>query len=568
MKLRIVIAFNYIWVLNTNQMQNTKNDSWLKAAVIGSIWASFEIIFGTFLHNLRIPFAGTFLTFFSLVLLIGFSYKWNDRYLFLKAGIICALMRSMMPTSIILGPLIGILVEAVIFQFSLKLFGRTYLAFAVAGVLSMFSAIIHKIVSVLIIYGFDIVKLLENMYFILLKSTHIDLPVKQLFIIVSGIYVLLGIATAYMGVKVGREIVGTKKSLTSTNIDFKAENEYELFNTNNFKFNSLLIIIYFILLVASLVVLDMFYFAYALVFILPLMLFLVYRYGKSLRRLSKPIFWIQLLIIILISVLFWNNKYDGFIVGMNMITRAIVMVSLFTAISVELKNPVVKALMYKKGFSGLYSTIGLASSAVPFLIENIVVSRNAFTNPVKVLKKAIDLSDSLLCSFTGHFNNTNKITIISGETRSGKTTYLKNLLQKLKRDNTSLKIGGIIAHGIDKDGKRLGFEIEDVGTGKKMLLSNNIKEDGNLRVGRFYFKQSGLKFGRDVLLKAIEESDLLIIDEIGPFELRGKGWFDIIELAMQKDNMDMIWVVRKSLLTDVLMLWSHTNVEVIEIKQA
>jgi len=546
-------------------MQKTTNDSWLKAAVIGSIWASFEIIFGTFLHNLRIPFAGTFLTFFSLVLLIGFSYKWNDRYLFLKAGIICALMRSMMPTSIILGPLIGIMVEAVIFQFSLKLFGRTYIAFVFAGVLSMFSAIIHKIVSILIIYGFDIVKLLENMYFVLLKTTHIDLPIQQLFIIVSIIYVLLGLATAYIGVKVGKEIKIAEKKLTATNIDFNSEKEYELFNTNNFRFNSILIFVYFILLIFSLVALEMFAFGYALILIIPFLLFLTYRYGKSLRRLSKPIFWMQLVIIILISILFWNDKYDGFIVGMKMISRAILVVAVFTAISVELKNPVVKALMYKKGFSGLYSTIGLASSAVPFLLENIVVSRKTFTNPVKVLKKAIELSDSLLCSFTGHFSNTSKITIISGETRSGKTTYLKNLLEKLKKEKPNLKIGGIIAHGIDKDGSRLGFEIENVASGMKKMLSNNINEEGNIRVGRFYFKQEGMEFGRKVLENSLENSDLLIIDEIGHFELRGKGWFDVIEAAMLKENLDMIWVVRKSLLEDVLKLWSHSNVDVIEI---
>lgn len=546
-------------------MQKTSNDSWLKAAVIGSIWASFEIIFGTFLHNLRIPFAGTFLTFFSLVLLIGFTYKWNDKYLYLKAGIICALMRSMMPTSIILGPLIGIMIEALIFHFSLRLFGKTYLAFVVAGVLSMFSAIIHKIISILIIYGFDIVKLLENMYFVLLKTTHINLPLQQLFIMVTIIYILLGIATAYIGVKVGRGVELTDMNKSKVNIDFDGEKVYKLFNTNNFKFNSILIFVYLVLLIISLVLLEIYPFGYVLLIIVPLLMFLIYRYGRSLRRLSKPIFWIQLVIIILVSVVFWKDAFEGFIVGMKMISRAILVVTIFTAISVELKNPVVKALMYKKGFSGLYSTIGLASSAVPFLLENIVASRTTFTNPVKVLKRAIDLSDSLLTSFTGHFNMTNKITIISGETRCGKTTYLKELIKKQKSNNPSLKIGGIVAHGIDVEDKRIGFEIEDVSTGEKVLLSNNINNEGDIRVGRFYFKQKGMEFGKKILRKAIGECDLLIIDEIGHFELKGKGWFDEVELAMQKDKLDMIWVVRKSLLEEVLKLWSHSNVDVIEI---
>ncbi len=548
-------------------MREESNNSWLKAAVIGSIWASFEIIFGTFLHNLRIPFAGTFLTFFSLVLLIGFSYKWNDRYLFLKAGIITALMRSMLPTSIILGPLIGILVEAVIFQISVSIFKRTYLAFVIAGILSMFSAILHKVVSILIIYGFDIVKVLENMYFVLLKTTHIDLPLKYLFLLVTVVYTVLGIITAYIGVKTGKQIANRNNISIDKEVYIELEKENKLFNTTSFKYNSILIFIHIIALILSLILLENYSYLYSLVLVIPYLIFIIFRYGNSLRRLSKPVFWIQLLIILLFAILFWNNKTEGFIIGMKMLTRAIMMISVFTTISVELKNPVVKALMYQKGFSGLYTTIGLASSALPFLLKNIVSNRKSFTNPIKVLKKAIELSDSLLHYFTGHIAMKNKLTIISGETRSGKTTYLKNLIQQLSEKEPDLKIGGLIAHGIDKNGERLGFELENILTGQKILLCNNIYQKGDLKIGKYYFKQSGLEFGQQSLKDAIEKANLLIIDEIGPMELKGKGWFNEIESALKKDDLDMIWVVRKSLLDKVLKLWQHSNVEVINISK-
>ncbi|HEB62227.1 MAG TPA: DUF2478 domain-containing protein [Bacteroidetes bacterium] len=258
---------------------------------------------------------------------------------------------------------------------------------------------------------------------------------------------------------------------------------------------------------------------------------------------------------------------EGFIIGMKMLTRAIMMISVFTSISVELKNPVVKALMYQKGFSGLYTTIGLASSALPFLLKNIVSNRKSFTNPIKVLKKAIELSDSLLHYFTGHIAMKNKLTIISGETRSGKTTYLKNLIQQLTEKEPDLKIGGLIAHGIDENGERLGFELENILTGQRILLCDDNNQKGDLKIGKFYFKQSGLEFGQQSLKDAIEKANLLIVDEIGPMELKGKGWFNEIELAFQKDDLDMIWVVRKSLLDKVLKLWQHSNVEVINISK-
>lgn len=37
------------------------SDKWLLAAIIGSIWASIEIIIGSFLHNLRLPMTGIML---------------------------------------------------------------------------------------------------------------------------------------------------------------------------------------------------------------------------------------------------------------------------------------------------------------------------------------------------------------------------------------------------------------------------------------------------------------------------------------------------------------------------
>ncbi|MBT3631717.1 MAG: hypothetical protein HN525_10405, partial [Candidatus Marinimicrobia bacterium] len=49
-------------------------DIWLKAAMLGSLWASIEIILGSFLHNLHIPFSGTFLASVGLILMIN-GYK-------------------------------------------------------------------------------------------------------------------------------------------------------------------------------------------------------------------------------------------------------------------------------------------------------------------------------------------------------------------------------------------------------------------------------------------------------------------------------------------------------------
>jgi len=542
-----------------------QQDTWLKAAVIGSVWASFEIVFGSFFHSLRLPFAGTFLTFSSIVLLIAFSYKWQGKKLYLKAGIIAALMRSLMPTSVILGPLIGILVEAVIFQLALNLFGRNFLAFAFAGTLAMFSAIIHKVISIILIYGWDIVKILENLYYMFLHITHIKLPVNQLFELVAAGYTLLGITAALTGQYVGKKLAS--ETLKTDIVLEKWQEKNDLFNIKHFKYQSKYILLHLVALVLFLVLLEFFPLYYSILPIAVYMAFLFKRYGKSLRRLAKPLFWLQLVIIVLMAVWLWQDKTEGLLVGIKMILRAILVVSAFTAISVELKNPLVKALLYKKGYSQLYATLGMATSAVPFILKNISSDKKTLLNPFKVLQKAIGLADVLLQEFSNQIHQKNKIFIISGDTRSGKTTFLKKVISDLKQKNPDVKIGGIIAHGIDKNGERFGFDIENIATNQKVYLCSQEPVDDALKIGRFYFSREGLNFGQQALAKHLDNLDLLVIDEVGYLELQGKGWFEAIEKAMEQDNLDIIMVVRKRILEQILNLWQNKHFIVIDIKK-
>ncbi len=545
-------------------MTKDNENIWLKAAVIGSIWASFEIVFGSFFHSLRIPFAGTLLTFFSIILLISFSYKWQGKNLFLKAGIIAALMRSLMPTSVILGPLIGIMIEAVLFQISINLFKRNLLAFSIAGILAMFSAIIHKVVSIILIYGFDIVKILKNLYYVFLHTTHLKLPLNDLFIIVVTAYVIVGFLSAIIGNQIGKSINKIDTKIGDNTIKLDVKNN--IFELPDFHYHSKYIIFHLIILVATLFTLEIFPLQYIIIPLSIYMFFLFKRYGKSLRRLAKPLFWLQLVVIVLIAVWLWNDKIEGFIVGIKMIIRAILVVSVFTAISVELKNPLVKSLLYKKGYSQLYATLGLATAAVPFILKNLSVQKKDFLNPFKILKKSIGLSDILLEEFTNFIQKKNKIYIISGETRSGKTTFLKKIIKALKEQNPQVKIGGIIAHGIDKNNERLGFEIEDIYTGKKHQLCTTTQKPDSIKIGRFWFFEEGFRFGRKAIETNINDLDLLVIDEIGYLELKGKGWFSSIEKAMQNQDLDMIWVVRKRILEEVMKQWQHANFEVIKVE--
>ena len=109
------------------------SSKWTKAAVIGSIWAAIEIVLGSFLHNLRVPFSGTMLSMSAVFLLVAFSLHWKERGIIIRAGLIAALMKSISPSAVILGPMVGIIMEAVILETVLLILGRNMLGIIIGA---------------------------------------------------------------------------------------------------------------------------------------------------------------------------------------------------------------------------------------------------------------------------------------------------------------------------------------------------------------------------------------------------------------------------------------------------
>ena len=84
---------------------------WRRAAIYGSLWAASEIVVGSFLHNLRIPFAGSLLAAFGVLVMTAGHRAHPERGLIWRSAVVCALMKSISPSAVILGPMVGIAME-------------------------------------------------------------------------------------------------------------------------------------------------------------------------------------------------------------------------------------------------------------------------------------------------------------------------------------------------------------------------------------------------------------------------------------------------------------------------
>lgn len=548
------------------------SEIWLKAAIVGSLWASFEIIIGSFLHNMRFPFAGTILSFASVGLIIAFLQLWNTRGLVWKAGLIAALLKSMSPSAIILGPMIGIFSEALIIEIFILLFGRNLLGYMVAGAFAVMSALFHKIVSLLVTYGFDLVVIIDQLYKYIIRQVGMTEGNPVLLIsIVMFAYAALGMLGAILGYLGGRKALTYNSNSTP---DITLSKQSSFFKENKEQKTSPWFLLYHIFCIVScLYMLNSLPLEFAFMPSLIYASLVLYWYRGSMRSFRKPSFWIWFMAITLLAAIFWNGlttgelwNTEGLLVGLKMNLRAIVILTGFAAISRELRNPIIRTVLYHHGFANLYHSVGLAFSVLPGIIEALPGVKKLIAKPISSLGMIVRSAADVYPALEKEVADQNPVIILSGQVRQGKTSFLTDLLMLLKEKD--LNIRGFLAKGIHENDQRIGYDLEDVSNGKTCVYIRNKRDFAWFRYGKYYFNPEGEGFGMEILEAAkLAKADLVVIDEIGPVELKGAGWADEVEDLVNNSSMMQLWVVRKSILKKVIRQWNIGDIMVLDIDE-
>jgi nucleoside-triphosphatase THEP1 len=552
------------------------SQKWLKAAVIGSIWASVEIILGSFLHNLKIPLSGMLLSFIGVWLLISFLQVWKENGLIWRAGIICALMKSISPSALIIGPMIGIFTEAILIEFFIFILGKNLISYLIGGAFAVLATLIHKLVSLLILYGFDFIKILSDLYLFAVKQVNLEhLTPAFLIMLIIFIYIITGMAGAIAGYITGLKYLKSKSfSDPRHEIVLNSKNQLSGHTTDQ-SYSLIFLLINLFSIAAILFLINTTYIIAAIVSFIIYIGFCIFKYKNSLKRLKKISFWISFVIITFAAAFLWNGfshgaffSMDGFIIGLKMNARAIIIVIGFASLSVELKNPVIKSVLYHRGFASLYQSLNLAFSALPFLLSNLSKPENS----KKVLSGfsfygLLSQAENLFHIFENEHLLKPQVVIITGDIHQGKTTFVQNIVTDLLKQK--IRIAGFLSIGVDEDGARTGFNLSDIGSSRQIELCSDKKDDKRFKLRRFYFNQEALALGNEILNPDnLSDKQLIVIDEIGPLELSDHGWSRAIENLTRSITIPQLWVVRKSLVQKITRRWNIGNAYIFDITES
>jgi nucleoside-triphosphatase len=138
--------------------------------------------------------------------------------------------------------------------------------------------------------------------------------------------------------------------------------------------------------------------------------------------------------------------------------------------------------------------------------------------------------------------------LVVGEPRSGKTGWCRRYIDWRRKSGSS--VGGILSPAIEKQGQRVGSNALDLLTGQEIpfarLSGHGCFKEGEM-VGDYTISRDGILFACGAIKRAVESRcDLVVIDEVGPLELRGKGLLPAVELALASP-VNVLIVVRSML---------------------
>ena len=155
-----------------------------------------------------------------------------------------------------------------------------------------------------------------------------------------------------------------------------------------------------------------------------------------------------------------------------------------------------------------------------------------------------------------------KILILTGPRGAGKTTLCARFIDQAREAGWC--VAGVLSPARFVDGEKTGIDMVDLTSNERRELAmRSFTASSEIRTIGYAFDPQAMGWGNEILSEN-RNCDLLVVDELGPLELRRhQGWqAGLIALDRGKYRLALA-VVRPELLGDAQLRWPEA--EVIEI---
>ncbi len=292
------------------------------------------------------------------------------------------------------------------------------------------------------------------------------------------------------------------------------------------------------------------------------------------------------------SAVAWSSGLTrGLEAGGMLLARLLVLWLVAGVVSRSIDADAVMGVFRKLGFERLGLVFGLALNALPRLVvagrQVWIAHRVRSVSRVEAWRRMPVLAEVLLAhtvriaddaagaaALRGHSSLVRPpkatlvcpapVIVLTGRPGSGKTTTLERIIDSLVGHGCD--VAGLIQPGEFRGGAKVGFSVRDLRTGEEAPLARKTSRESGHHGTGFLFDEAGLEKARQALA-SVPEGAVLVVDELGPVELRGQGHMPALRQALAlRPPRVLILVVRRHLVPALLAALSATDAHVVDVE--
>ena len=144
------------------------------------------------------------------------------------------------------------------------------------------------------------------------------------------------------------------------------------------------------------------------------------------------------------------------------------------------------------------------------------------------------------------------IAILTAPIQSGKTTSLINWSAARK------DVHGILTPEVN--GKRIFMNAQT----KEQFPMEADSDEEKIYVGRFNFSKINFEKAIQIIHDTITKKGWLVIDEIGPLELRGEGFCNVLKEVLKRRKEKILLIVREGMTEQVKKYFNFDEAEQVQ----
>ena len=152
-----------------------------------------------------------------------------------------------------------------------------------------------------------------------------------------------------------------------------------------------------------------------------------------------------------------------------------------------------------------------------------------------------------------------KLVIITGPRGAGKTTLCGKLIDQARE--AGWRVAGVLSLARVVDGEKTGIDVVDLASNQQRALAiRSFTAPSEIRTIGYAFDPQAMAWANTVLAGS-GDCDLLVVDELGPLELRRhQGWQAGPDVLDRGNYRLALVVIRPELLADARLRWPGAGV--------